>query len=62
MKYGVLAHRRDGRLPDLDSWCKDETGGPIVFESRAEAQELADEYNENLKTYHRLGSLRFTTP
>ena len=58
LKYGIMAHRKGGRFPDANRWCKDESGKPLVFESREEAQAVATEYNDNLKRDHNLGRLR----
>ena len=56
-KYGVLAHRKGGKLPAAIAWCKDDGDAPLVFDSREEAEKVAAEYNENLKRDHTMGPL-----
>jgi hypothetical protein len=49
MRYGVMAKTRPGSMWGVtESWCKDENGETISFDTKKEAQEVADEYNSRL--------------
>ena len=44
-KYGILARNR-GMWGGMESWCKDQDGNPILFDTYEEAAAEAEDYRK----------------